>query len=53
MAHISYTELVPEGIKIDPHRIKQMPYHVKKPFERKMDFLGKCTVEVDGIRKYF
>ncbi len=53
MANISYTELVPEGIESDPYRIKQMPYHVKKPFKSKMNFLGKCTVKLDGIGKYF
>lgn len=52
VAYIFYMEVILKGIKCDPYGIKQMSYQVEKPLERKLNFLGKCAIDLDRVGEY-
>lgn len=52
VAYIVYMEVILKGVKSNPHGIKQMSYQIEKSLERKVNFLGKCTIELDRVGEY-
>ncbi|GAN35005.1 hypothetical protein BROSI_A3551 [Candidatus Brocadia sinica JPN1] len=45
-------EVIPKGVKSNPYGIKQMSYQVEKSLDRKVNFLGKCAIEIDRVGEY-